>query len=308
VSTFVDSVPVGSPGQWATHVAGHPPGALLSFALLHAIGLGGPGWAAVLCIAGGAAAVPAVLVTVRAVGDEAAARTAAPFAVLVPAAVWVATSADAYFAGVAAWGVALLALAARENSPARAFAGGLLLGLSLFLSFGLAAAGLLALAVVLVQVRALGPAGVVRVLGVAAVGVVVVFAVFALGGYWWFDGIAVDAQRVRDGAAYDDRILHLHYFYAANVAAAVIAAGPAVVAGLAGARGRLLVLPAAALVAMGVSDASGLVLGETERIWLPFVVWLLPATAMIPARSQRFWLAASALLAIGVEVVVRSPW
>jgi methylthioxylose transferase len=308
VSTFIDSVPVGSPGQWATHVAGHPPGALLSFALLDGVGLRGPGWAAVLCIAGGAAAVPAVLVTVRAVADEAAARAVAPFAVLAPAAVWVATSPDAFFAGVTAWGVALLALAARHRSPLRALAGGLVLGSCLFLSFGLAAAGLLALAVVLVQTRALGRAGVLRVLGAAAVGVAAVFAVFTLGGYWWFDGITVDAQRVMDGASYADRILHLHYFYAANAAAAVIAAGPAVVAGLTGLRGRLLVLPLAAVVGMAVSDASGLVLGETERIWLPFVVWLLPATASIPPRAQRFWLAASALLAIAVEVVVRSPW
>ena len=308
VSTFIDSVPVGSPGQWATHVAGHPPGALLSFALLDGVGLRGPGWAAALCIAGGAAAVPAVLVTVRAVAGEAAARTVAPFAVLAPAAVWMATSPDAFFAGVTAWGVALLALAARRNSPGRALAGGLVLGSCLFLSFGLAAAGLLALAVVLVQARVLGRAGVLRVLGAAAVAVAAVFAVFALGGYWWFDGITVDAQRVMDGAAYDDRILHLHYFYAANLAAAVIAAGPAVVAGLASARGRLLVLPLAAGVGMVVSDGSGLVLGETERIWLPFVMWLLPATAAIPPREQRFWLATSALLAIVVEVVVRTPW
>jgi hypothetical protein len=308
VATFLDSVAVGSPGQWATHVAGHPPGALLSFALLDGIGLGGPGWAAVLCIAGGAAAVPAVLVTVRAIADEAAARTVAPFAVLVPAAVWVATSADAYFAGVTAWGIALLALAARKDSPARALAGGLLLGLALFLSFGLASAGLIALAVVLVRTTTLAWAGVARVLGVAAVGVGAVFLVFTLGGYWWFDGLAVDAQRVMDGAAYDDRIRHLHYFFAANAAAAVIAAGPAVVAGLAGVRGRLMVLPLAAIVGMAISDGSGLVLGETERIWLPFLVWLLPATATLPPRSQRFWLAVSALLAITVEVVVRSPW
>jgi hypothetical protein len=308
LSTFLDSVPVGSPGQWATHVAGHPPGALLSFALLDRIGLGGAGWAAVLCIAGGALTVPAVLVTVRAIAGEAAARTVTPFAVLFPGAVWVATSADAYFAGVTAWGIALLALAARRNSPARALAGGLLLGLSLFLSFGLAAAGLIALAVVLVQATTLGWAGVVRVLGTAGVGVVAVVAVFTLGGYWWFDGITVDVQRVMDGAAYEDRVAHASYFLWSNAAAAAIAAGPAVVAGLAGLRGRLLFLPLAAIVGMAVSNASGLVLGETERIWLPFIVWLLPATATLPPRSQRFWLAASALVAITVEVVVRSPW
>ena len=309
LSSFIDSVPVDSADPWVTHVAGHPPGALLVFVLLDRIGLGGPGWAAVLCIVGGALAVPAVLVTVRAVADEAAARVVAPFAVLSPAAVWVATSADALFAGVTAWGIALLALAAaRPAGYLRAMAGGLLLGFSLFLSFGLTAAGLLALVVVLVQKGRLGWGGVVRVLAVAAVGVLAVFAVFTLGGYWWFEGIAVDAQRVRDGAAYEDRVLHAHYFLASNVAAAAIAAGPAVVAGLAGLRGRLMWLPIAALAGMAVSDLTGLVLGETERIWLPFVVWLLPATAFLPPPTRRFWLSVSALLAIGVEVAVGSPW
>jgi methylthioxylose transferase len=253
--------------------------------------------------------VPAVLVTVRAVADEAAARTVAPFAVLFPGAVWIATSADAFFAGVTAWGIALLALAAaRPRGSLHALGGGLLLGVSLFLSFGLASAGLLALAVVLVQARRLGWGGVVRVLAVAAVGVLLVFAAFTLGGYWWFEGITVDAERVREGAAYEDRFAQVQYFFAANVAAGAIAAGPAVVAGLAGLRGRLVWLPWAALGGMAVSDASGLVLGETERIWLPFLVWLLPATASLPPRSQRFWLGCSALLAITVEVVVRSPW
>ena len=312
VATFIDSVPVDSADPWVTHVAGHPPGALLSFVLLDRIGFGGAGWAAVLCIAGGALAVPAVLVTVRAVADEAAARAVAPFAVLFPGAVWIATSADAFFSGVTAWGIALLALAAvRGPSPAgyaRALAGGLLLGLSLYLSFGLTAAGLLALAVVLVRTRELGWAGVVRVLAAAAVGVLLVLAVFTAGGYWWFEGIVVDAQRVRDGAAYEDRAAHATWFLAGNVAAGAVAAGPAVVAGLAGMRGRLRWLPLAALGGMAVSDLSGLVLGETERIWLPFLVWLLPATAWLPGRSHRFWLALSAALAIAVEATVRTPW
>ncbi len=312
LSTFLDSVPVESPDPWVTHVSGHPPGALLAFVLLDRIGLGGPGWAAALCIAGGALAVPAVLVAVRVVADEAAARTVAPFAVLLPAAVWIATSADALFAGVTAWGVTLLALAA-ARAPARAghaqaLAGGVLLGLSLYLSFGLAAAGLLALTVVLLQRARLGWAGVVRVLAVAAGGVLLVAALFTVGGYWWFEGIEVVSQRVRDGAAYEDRAAHAPWFLAANLAAGAVAAGPAVVAGLAGVRGRLRRLPLAALGGVLVSDLSGLVLGETERIWLPFVVWLLPATASLPARSHRFWLTLSALLAVAVEVTVRTPW
>ncbi len=312
LSTYVDSVPVGSPDPWVTHVSGHPPGALLAFVLLDRIGLGGPGWAAALCILGGALAVPAVLVAVRVVADEAAARSVAPFAVLLPAAVWIATSADALFAGVTAWGVALLALAA-ARAPSRtaygqALAGGLLLGLSLYLSFGLTAAGLLALTAVLVQRARLGWAGVVRVLAVAAVGVLLVAALFTVGGYWWFEGIGAVSQRVRDGAAYDDRAEQATWFLAGNLAAGAVAAGPAVVAGLAGMRRPLSWLPLAALAGMLVSNFSGLVLGEAERIWLPFVVWLLPATASLPARSHRFWLGLAALLAVAVEVTVRTPW
>ena len=312
LSTYVDSVPVGSADPWVTHVSGHPPGALLAFVFLDRIGLGGAGWAAALCIAGGALAVPAVLVTVRVVADEAAARTVAPFAVLLPGAVWIATSPDALFAGVTAWGVALLALAAARapsrTGDAQALAGGLVLGGSLYLSFGLTAAGLLALTVVLVQWSRLGWAGVVRVLAVAAVGVALVAALFTVGGYWWFEGFEVVAQRVRDGAAYADRDEQSTWFLAGNLAAGALAAGPAVVAGLAGVRGRLALLPLAALAGMLISDLSGFVLGETERIWLPFVVWLLPATASLPARSHRFWLTLSALLAIAVEVTVRTPW
>ncbi|RBY76190.1 hypothetical protein DQ239_14425 [Blastococcus sp. TF02-09] len=312
LSTYVDSVPVGSADPWVTHVSGHPPGALLAFVLLDRIGLGGPGWAAALCIAGGALAVPAVLVAVRTVADEAAARTVAPFAVLLPGAVWIATSADALFAGVTAWGVALLALAAaRAPSRAgnvRALAGGLLLGGSLYLSFGLAAAGLLALTAVLVQWSRLGWSGVLRVLAVGGVGVALVVAVVTVGGYWWFDGLEVVAQRVRDGAAYADREEQSSWFLVGDLAAGALAAGPAVVAGLAGIRGRTALLPLAALAGILVSDLSGFVLGETERIWLPFVVWLLPATASLPARSHRFWLTLSALLAVAVEVTVRTPW
>ncbi len=47
--------------------------------------------------------------------DEATARLAAPFVAVAPTAIWIAVSADGYFAGVAAWGIALLALAVRQT-------------------------------------------------------------------------------------------------------------------------------------------------------------------------------------------------
>jgi methylthioxylose transferase len=311
LSGFVDAVPADSADPWTTHVAGHPPGALLAFVLLDRVGLAGLGWAAALCIAGGALAVPAVLTTVRAVAGEQPARAAAPFLVLAPVAVWVATSADALFAGVAAWGTALLAVAAARapgrGADLRALAGGVLLGAALFLSFGLAALGLVGLVVVLVHRRRLGPGGVVRVLAAAAVGVLVVVGAFAAGGYWWPDGLVAAAERVRSGPSYADR--PFAFFAVANLAAAALAVGPAAVAGLASLRrAPLALLPLAALAGVLVSDVTGLVRGETERIWLPFYGFLLPATAFLPVRQRRWWLAASAALAIGVEVVVRTEW
>jgi methylthioxylose transferase len=311
LSGFVDSVPAGSADPWTTHVAGHPPGALLAFVLLDRVGLGGLGWAAAMCVAGGALAVPAVLVGVRAVAGEDPARTAAPFLVLAPVALWVATSADALFAGVAAWGVALLATAAARApgraADLRALAGGLLLGLALFLSFGLTALGLVVLVVVGVHRPRLGWGGVVRVLAGGAVGVLVVVAAFAVGGYWWVDGFSAAGDRVRSGPSYADR--PLTYFLVANLAAAALALGPAAVAGLASLRRtRLALVPLAALAGMLVSDVSGLVRGETERIWLPFYVWVLAATAFLPRCQRRAWLLLSAVLAIGIEVVVRTEW
>ena len=181
--------------------------------------------------------MPAVLVTVRALsrgGDPA--RTAAPFVVLAPTALWVATSADALFAGVAAWGVALLASAAdrapgpRRRPPCRR-PGGCSCGLALYLSFGLTSLGLVVLAVVGVQRGGSGPRAWCRVLGVAAAGVLVaVAAVFAVGGYWWVEGLSAAGDRVRSGPSYADR--PLSFFLVAEPRRGGDRPGPAAFAGL----------------------------------------------------------------------------
>src|SRR3954466_13558214 len=129
---------------------------------------------------------------------------------MAPVALWVATSDAPLFAGVAAWGIALLATAAARapgrGADVRALAGGLLLGLALFLSFGLTALGLVVLAGVLVPRDRLGGRrgagggrGMARVLGVGAGGVLVVVAAFAVGGYWWVEGFSAAGARVRSG-------------------------------------------------------------------------------------------------------------
>jgi len=324
LATFTDHV-LHAPGQfqWATHVSGHPPGALLAFVGLDRVGLGAPGWAAALCIVAGASAVPAVLSTVRLLGDEANARRAAPFVATAPAVLWIATSADALFLGVSAWGIAALAHAAARRDrtgDVLALAGGLLLGATLFLSYGLTLLGCLAVAVVLVQRR-------VRPLLVGAAGVAAVGAAFTSQGFWWFDGLGVAAARVREGPAWIDR--PWTYFAVANVAAVTVAVGPATVAALAplaravrasvrsGARravllaeplDRVVVLPGAALMAIVIAIASGLSKGEVERIYLPFMVWLLPMTAALPGRYRRGWLAAQLAVALAVQLLWHPRW
>jgi hypothetical protein len=314
LATFTDHVRPGSAGfVWATHVSGHPPGALGAFVGLDRIGLGGPAWAAAFCIAAGASAVPAVLTTLRVLGDESLARRVAPFLATAPAALWIATSADALFLGVSAWGIAALAHAAARPDrmgDALALAGGLLLGTTLFLSYGLALVGLVAVAVVAVQRRA-------RPLVVGAAGVLAVVAAFTSQGFWWFQGLVAAAERVREGPAWIDR--PWTYFAIANLAAVAVAVGPATVGALGpggafwaggdgGARGRAAVLPVAALASIAAAIVSGLSKGEVERIYLPFLVWLLPLTAALPGRHRRGWLAAQLVTGLAVQLLWHPRW
>ena len=71
-----------------------------------------------------------------------------------------------------------------------------------------------------------------------------------------------------------------------------------------------------ALVAIVFADLSMLSKAETERIWLPFTIWLTAAAALLPPRSQRWWLAVNVVGALLLnqpdpdELVdgVSSPW
>jgi len=112
------------PDSWTTHVAGHPPGALLVFVALDRIGLGGGGWAASACVLVGASIAVSVPATVRLLCDEAAARAVVPFAVLFPGAVWIGASADGLFAGVTAAGAALSRVEAGQDYDETVQAGG----------------------------------------------------------------------------------------------------------------------------------------------------------------------------------------
>ncbi|MCE7081917.1 hypothetical protein [Streptomyces sp. ST2-7A] len=377
LTTFAHHVPLDAPDNWPVHVAGHPPGALLTFVGLDRIGAGGGVWGAAFILLVAASAVPAVLVTVRVLAGTTTARRVAPFAVLLPAAVWMGVSADAYFAAVAAWGVALLALAASgaaRRPGLTAFGAGLLFGWMLFLSYGLVLMAPTALAVLLLT-RSWRP-----VLPVVA-GMAVVALTFLAGGFWWWEGYQALVERYHQGAA---RLRPYGYFVWANAAVLAVTVGPAGIAGLrraatAGARwtrgvvrhgradaepatrrrrgpaaavgslaasvrasfpvvpavlpagggggsdarsspparhgtgpvggaGPLVVLALSAAVAVLAATLSGMSKAETERIWLPFVLWLIPAAALLPGRWVRWWLPAQAATAVAVNHLLLTGW
>jgi methylthioxylose transferase len=304
---FSGHILIDAPDNWPAHVAGHPPGATLTFVLLDRVGLGGGGWAGVWCITLGTTAAVAVLVTVRTLADESLARRAAPFLVLAPAAVWVGTSADGYFAAVAAWAVALLALAVRGHRPRwTGFASGLLFGLTVYLSYGLTLMALIAGAVLLLGSR--------RPLPFALAGFAVVPVVFTLYGFDWWEAYRLLVTRYHQGAG---GVRPYGYWVWANLACTVLIVGPATVAGVRRTGVtlvrraprpdvRLAVLVLAALLALLVADLSGMSKAETERIWLPFALWLLPAGAWLT--GARGWLAAQAVLALLLNHLLLTGW
>lgn len=297
-------------GAWATHVAGHPPGALLMFWAADRVGLGGPAWAAVLLIAAGSSAAAAVVVAVRALGGPSAAAAAAPLLALAPYVLWVATSADAAFLAVSAWGASLLAIAVTRRpdrwSAAAALGGGVLLGSALYLSYGLVLFGAVAVAVLIAGGRSRGQ----RAALMAVAGVLLVVAAWTAAGFWWPDGFVATRTRWMQGAGSERSF---PYTVVADLVVAGLALGPAVVAALPRLRalpGRLACPVLGALAAILLADASGMSRGEVERIWLPFVPWLLVAAVPVePGRSvRRGWLAAQAGCALAVTAVVRTTW
>ncbi len=313
VRTFSSRILDYQPNSWVTHVSGHPPGALLTFVWLDRIGLHGGAWAGLLCLLVGSSAAAAVVIGVRALADERTARRAAPFVAVAPTAIWVAVSADGYFAGVAAWGITLLALAAHRavRFPALAAVGaGLLLGWSVFLSYGLVLLGIPALAVL---VSAPDWRAALRAFGPATLAAVAVAVAFAVAGFDWFHGYTLVQQRYWQGIAKDRPF---RYWGWANLACVVCAIGLGSVAGISrvfdraairrGSGFHLVLL--AMLAAIVCGDLSLLSKAEVERIWLPFTVWLTAAPALLPVRSHRVWLALNAAGALVVNTVMVTNW
>ncbi|MGW8564833.1 hypothetical protein [Isoptericola sp. NPDC055881] len=310
-AAFVRTLTARLPDQ-PIHVRGHPPGFVLLLAGLDRLGLAGAGWATAVVVTAGASALVAVAITLRRLGGapgEGTARRALPAVVLAPAALWVATSADALFAAVLAWGVAALAVASTTARPGvrwtAAVGAGVLLGACPFLSYGLLHMGVVALVVPFVT-RRWAPT--------VVAGAVVLATVLAWGaaGLWLWDGLAATHEQWGAGSGTGRPYL---YFLLADVVLLAVLVGPAGTAGLLGARRldpatRALVLVAVASALLGA--VLGFERGEVERIWLPLACWVAPAAATLvdPARlaSWRWWCGAQGLAAIALATVLRSPW
>jgi hypothetical protein len=300
--------------QYPVHVQGHPPGTVVMLAALRDVGLGGARWAAAVFVLGGAVAVPAVLVALRDVAGEARSRAAAPFLVVTPAAIWLATSADALYLGVSAWGAALVILATGRTgrrADLLAAAGGLVFALAALGSYATVLVALVPLAVAASR-RALRP------LVLAASACVVALGCVGASGFWWLDGLMATHARYVAGIA--SRRPYTA-FLLVDAAALAIALGPATGAALARLRDRAVwLLAGGALFAAALAAVSGTTKGEVERIWLPLTPWILvAAVALVPAHAgrgasacgvvaSRKWLAVQAVAAIVVESLVRTPW
>ena len=292
VATFTDDIL-----DYPTHVKGHPPGLVVFLTLLARIGVTSDVAIALMYVFVGTSALAAVAVTVKILAGEEMFRRAMPVVVVVPAAVWIGTSPDAFFAGALAWGVAFLAMAHRNLWWA--LPGGVLLGMCPFLSYGLLPMGVILLAVVFVQRDWIATAVCAGVALLVPVG-------WALAGFTLYEGIfATQTAWELDAAS----VRPYWYFAIANLVVLATLVGPAALAGLPGSGS--LPAPVKWLIWLALFGAlfgslSGYMRGEVERIWLPLVYWIALAAA-VPGPRRR-WVAASVPVALACQIFIASQW
>jgi hypothetical protein len=305
--TFVERLP-----EYPTHVKGHPPGATLVHWFVDLVGGGRSDVLTATFLVVAASAAPASLVALDRIAGRCAARRAAPFVGLAPAAMWIASSPDAMFMGVIAWSVALGAVAvtveptdARRRIGLHVAAGGagLFAGLSLSFSYGsmLLLGPLWALAIWTLR------RGNRRPLVTAVLGFAVVPVLFMSAGFDWFAGLEATRTAYLDGVApgRPDR-----YFIVSNLVVTAVAIGPATIAAMVWLRDRAAWwLVGGALGGIIAANASTMSKGEVERIWLPVVPFLVLATCSIRGTdARRWWLAAQLAVAVLLQATLDAPW
>ncbi len=291
---------------YSVHLKGHPPGFVVLLKGLAAIGLGKPWVTGLLSYVGVALMVMGVLVTTRSVVGEESARRIAPFLVVAPFSMWMGTSADAFFSGIAALSVMLVVLALNQENKrayAIAFGAGLSLGCLLFLTYA-ATSFLLLPGLITVIRRDVAWGRRIRLGLVAACGSAAIVLTFLGFGFWWIDGLRNTNWFYWHGTA---QFRPWKLFMVVNAGAALVAIGPAVVAGIASMRRTRAWLPVGtAIFCLVLASASQYTKGEVERIWILFYPWLMPAVASLPAR--RIWVALQATGVIVLQMWLISKW
>jgi hypothetical protein len=304
---------------WTTHVAGHPPLTTLIFWLLARIGLGGGFWAGALCILVGSTASVALAATLRELGAEAASRRIVPFVALFPGAVWMAVSADGLFAGVAVSGLALVCLGAAHGRILASLTGGLLLGIAVFLSYGLVLFGLVVLLAMFLTVRQRGLRSVLVPWLIAIGGFVAVAAAHLALGFNWLSGLVALRIRYYQGIASQRPF---SYFVYADLAAWLVSCSPLLAVGVARSvavlskghagpwtQDRIVaVLALSGVIAALIAGFSAMSKAETERIWLSFGLIAYTGLALLPGRRATWALAMSAAWALLVNHLLNTGW
>jgi hypothetical protein len=138
---------------------------------------------------------------------------------------------------------------------------------------------------------------------------------FYLAGFAWWDGLRALHGRYYDSIA---RVRPWSYWVWGDLAALCFAAGPILGAGLAAVVVRLrrglgpdravVILAASAALSVLLADVSLLSKAEVERIWLPFVPWLLLGVALLPGAWRRWGLAGQVAFTLGVQSLLFTLW
>jgi hypothetical protein len=185
---------------------------------------------------------------------------------------------------------------------------GALLGYCVMFSYGLPLLWVLAVAILLVARNAWPLIG-------AAVAAIAVVVAFAVAGFAWWEAYPVLVERYWAGIATRRPFA---YWVWGNLGALAISAGPLVGASVALAATRVrgwskavravALLTLAAALSVLVADLSAMSKAEVERIWLPFVPWLLVASALLPERWRRPALALQLFIALLVQTLLITRW
>ncbi len=283
---------VGDIDSYSVHVRGHPPGFVVLLQSLDSVGLGGAWPTVAISILATMLLPAAVLVTVWRVAGVEWVRRCAPLLIVAPYALWMTTSADAFYTAVGACGVATCAFglhSTRWRSACWGATSGLLLGSLLFLTYGGTMFLLVPLVPAILAASRSRP-GALPTIVAAVLGAAAVTAAFAVAGFWWFEGATETRRQYWAGTA---QFRPFAYFAIANLSATLIAIGPSSFGGLVRiVRQRRNPPPIAALVVGGAlallaSHLSQYSRAEVERIWLLFFPWLAIAGGTLMARTER---------------------